>query len=100
MSLRKLPGPVIFSCCTEDVCKFIPGTYSVCQIMNCIETRKQSEIVLLSVGNVHGVQRCCVLINPVEFATTKQTVCCMTFEHSVQDNWLNFILVDKSGLLI
>jgi hypothetical protein len=36
----------------------IPDSCSVCQKINYIEIRKQKNYVILSVGNVHRVQRC------------------------------------------
>jgi hypothetical protein len=42
----------------RKVSKRIPDACSVCQKINYIEIRKQKNNVILSVGNVHRVQRC------------------------------------------
>jgi hypothetical protein len=42
----------------RKVAQPIPDTCSVCQKINYIEIRKQRNNVILSVGNVHRVQRC------------------------------------------
>jgi hypothetical protein len=56
----------LFSCSTyaliiqsnRKVTQPIPDTCSICQKINYIDIRKQKNNVILSVGNVHRVQRC------------------------------------------